>query len=535
MIRPNQAPLATAAPSQRRSQDVRAAAMQPPIADAVLPLPQSSVPAKAAFSDDDVPRSVSHAVERADSVTQKTNTPAAAFEAAINRAPPASIASSPSVTSPPAEFQGSNRYSSIPSQTGPLVTTAPTSTFRKGNQYVNAGAFKGASRVSQPLSVSSAAVAESASFMPSGSSGPVPDSARQTEQSEPDQRVESPTHPKQEEDPLLAALRDLRDPSKVPSRPPPTGGIGLPGMTQGSVVDYAPRRTATTHRYSQDQPDPVYSRSPVTREASPSPIAAMMQPPAPGADPTSNVVHEYGQMFPGERRASISRRNSTASQASDRPNMGSMGRSGGFAGVGANGRSTSPQPFNPQNRSTSPYSQPQRTASPYELEASQRTHSPNSQQGAPLRSQSPYGQQTQPQRAQSPYHHNSPSRTTSPYGAKPTKQPPRTSTPLGIALDASGQVTHDQLAVEYQASVQRQQQQAQAQQVHVFAQPPANQMFQQAPYPYQHQAYQQQTQPLSVVSPPPAQQQQQQQPQSIYGQAGWQAVSVSSLHISRER
>jgi hypothetical protein len=530
MIRPTQAPPATAPPSHRRSQDGRAAARQQS-ADAAPPPPrQASVPAKPAFSDDDVPRSVSPAVGRADSAAKRANTPAAAFEAAINRAPPASIASSSPITSPPAEFQSSNRYSAAPTS-APFVTAVPTSTSRKGSQYVSAGAFKAASRMSQTPPMPEAK--PSASSVPNVSSGARPDSgSKQTERSEPRWKTESPAPPRQdEEDPLVAALRDLRDPSKAPPRPAPTGGVGLPGMTQSGALDYTVRRTATTSRYSQDQAEPSYVRSPTSslpRSTSPLPVAAMMQPPTPAADPTSNVVQEYGQMFPGERRASFSRRNSTASQASGHGATGSVGRAAGFAGVGANGRSASPQPFNQQARSPSPYNQPQRAASPYDKQPSQRAQSPYGQQDAPLRASSPYGQQAPPQRAPSPYH-NSPSRTTSPYGAQQSsKQPPRTTTPLGIALDASGQVTHDQLADEYRASMQRQQQQAQ--QAQAFAQPPpVSQPFQQATYPYQHQAYQQQAQPPSVVSPPPAQQQQ----QSMYGQAGWQAVRALRIHELR--
>ncbi|PWN45113.1 hypothetical protein IE81DRAFT_320725 [Ceraceosorus guamensis] len=213
-----------------------------------------------------------------------------------------------------------------------------------------------------------------------------------------------------EEDPLAKALQNLRNRPGGRSPAPPSPGPAPPTKSP-APGEVFPAHQQPPLRAAQRAPSPGPGGPPRAR----SPSAAFMN--APERAPSPAVVEEYGQSFPGERRA-LSRQNSNVSQhvpakpqqhaqQQQRPQAGgypggierarSPGPGGGqgFAGVGARGRSPSP--------------------------------APQAQSGVASR---PSGQQSQ--------------------GFKAPQHPPvRSTTPLGISLDASGSVTHDQMADEY--------------------------------------------------------------------------------------
>ncbi|CEH18699.1 related to cell division control protein 15 [Ceraceosorus bombacis] len=213
-----------------------------------------------------------------------------------------------------------------------------------------------------------------------------------------------------EEDPLAKALQNLRNRPGGRSPAPPSPGPAPPTKSP-APGEVFPAHQQPPLRSAQRAPSPGPGGPPRAR----SPSAAFMN--APERAPSPAVVEEYGQSFPGERRA-LSRQNSNVSQhvpakpqqhaqQQQRPQAGgypggierarSPGPGGGqgFAGVGARGRSPSP--------------------------------APQAQGGVASR---PSGQQAQ--------------------GFKAPQHPPvRSTTPLGISLDASGSVTHDQMADEY--------------------------------------------------------------------------------------
>lgn len=120
-----------------------------------------------------------------------------------------------------------------------------------------------------------------------------------------------------------------------------------------SQIDYRPTADAVVGL------PPTASR-PVSPNPNPGPnppTANFMRPPSQGATagPSSNlpidaVLATYHQSLPGERK-SISSRPPSRAESAHRPMSASTE---GHAGVGARGRSTSPQPFVPLSRSTSP-------------------------------------------------------------------------------------------------------------------------------------------------------------------------------------
>lgn len=211
-----------------------------------------------------------------------------------------------------------------------------------------------------------------------------------------------------DEDPIAKALANLR--ARPGGKSPTPGAVGA-GTPSRASASYDPNyRTPSRQQQPNRAPSPVGG---IARPSSPS--AAFMQAPQRAASPlpVEEVVGQYGQSFPGERRA-LSRQNSVASGISHRsaqpvsPSKSSSapqrakspGIGDGFAGVGARGRSPSPQPFGrPASR------QQQHTRPP----AATSSAAPQNGGHAPARSQ----------------------------------------TPLGISLDASGSVTHDQMAAEY--------------------------------------------------------------------------------------
>ncbi|KAG8920792.1 hypothetical protein FRC02_000696, partial [Tulasnella sp. 418] len=141
-----------------------------------------------------------------------------------------------------------------------------------------------------------------------------------------------------------------------------------------------------------------------SRPTSPSIHAAHMQPPQTTVHPSE--MHQ--QALPGERRLSINRGQPPNAAAGSNVRRSPSPAREGFVGIGAQGRSTSPQPFNgPSSRSASP-NIPQ------------------------------YGQQP-------PSNRPANTNTGGEYGA------PRTTSPsgFGIVLDASGRVAHDSMAEEF--------------------------------------------------------------------------------------
>lgn len=214
-----------------------------------------------------------------------------------------------------------------------------------------------------------------------------------------------------DDDPIAKALSDLR---MKPNRSP------APGHGHGPSP---PVRTAGTQSYGGISRHPGMVASPSSAghpsDRPRSPSAAFMQEPerASSPMPVEEVLGQYGQSFPGERRA-VSRQNSTASrhsrmsmqqdQRARSPVPADASHASGFAGVGARGRSPSPQPF---------------------------------QKGRPAPTSHQQPQQPQQQR---PAAQSRPSQSASAFSV-----PQRSTTPLGISLDATGSVTHDQMADDF--------------------------------------------------------------------------------------
>lgn len=189
-----------------------------------------------------------------------------------------------------------------------------------------------------------------------------------------------------------------------------------------------------------------------SRPSSPNPPTAVMAM-APSVQPdqtVQNVVQDYQQSFPGERK-SVSRPGSRAGSFSGpNPMQGQQNRgrpmsSDSMAGVGAQGRSPSPQPFRPPSRAASPMQQPgQRGVSP----AMQRNVSP-----AVQTSQLPPQNMRQnsvraPGAVATPLAHLN-GHTSRQSSISQQSQRPVSPNPVGIALDPSGRVVADVLADQY--------------------------------------------------------------------------------------
>lgn len=265
------------------------------------------------------------------------------------------------------------------------------------------------------------------------------------------QPAPAPSAAADEDDPIAKALASLR------MRP----GGKSPGPARReslSAESQPPAPFAQPGQIVQNMPPQHRAHSPSPSMASHlpqrarSPSAAFMQAPARAASPlpVEEVVGQYGQSFPGERK-SLSRQNSVASRVGGQPSEAPKSpmkqqQEQGFAGVGARGRSPSPQPW---SRPTQQQQQQQAAQSP-------RVPAPSDQP------------------------------RTGTLSRRQSQVPPRSTTPLGIALDATGSVTHDQMAVDYMrraGSVPPQQQQ----------QPPVAQQQQPArPPSVVHANYQQQ-------------------------------------------
>ena len=354
----------------------------------------------------------------------------------------------------------------------------------------------------------------------------------------------------EDDDPLIGAMMQLRSGASS------VGSIRRP--QQGGVAEQQPVPSRPTHQTnnstsSQLSPPPGgrgggppnkadYRRSaefvvggpPPTnsRPTSPKPPTAVFaQPPPQQQDPTvQNMLQDYQQSFPGERK-SISRPGSRAGSFSTtnappaQPQQPAQ-RPESMAGVGAQGRSPSPQPFRPPSRVPSPMQQlPQaRGITPN----SNRNVSPavtagqlppqNAPQQAPLNGRqtsvrAPYGSVgtpfTQANNGVGPGHQSRQS-SISTQGQRPVSP-----NPVGIQLDRNGRVVGDELAEQYARGYQAPAQQpayAPVQQQSVprgYGAPPtqaysAPQQPRAAGYPAQTQ-FAQQVPPPQAVAPPPQQ------------------------------
>ncbi|CBQ67564.1 related to Cell division control protein 15 [Sporisorium reilianum SRZ2] len=225
-----------------------------------------------------------------------------------------------------------------------------------------------------------------------------------------------------DDDPIAKALASLRmrpggkspGPARRESLSAEQQQPPAPFAQPGQIVHNMPLQ----HRAHSPSPSMASNLPPRAR----SPSAAFMQAPARAASPlpVEEVVGQYGQSFPGERK-SLSRQNSVASragvQAAEAPKSpNKQQHEQGFAGVGARGRSPSPQPW------TRPTQQQQQLQHQQQQQAAQSPRVP-----APSSDQPKTGTLSRRQ----------------------SQIPARSTTPLGIALDATGSVTHDQMAVDY--------------------------------------------------------------------------------------
>jgi hypothetical protein len=228
----------------------------------------------------------------------------------------------------------------------------------------------------------------------------------------------------EQDDPLAKQAKALRDasvrrgndrPSNGPARQPPGPGVSASvpvASGSGSSISHAGGKN-----YQAQAESLVGGPSPsVARTASPNPPTANFMVP-PGNRPVSplpveEVVSTYQQHFPGEPRSlSISRPNSVNGGQSGEQNT-SASASGavarpvspareGHVGIGAHGSSRSPSPH-PISRSASPTSIPMTQSQQHQRLS---FHAPPMQQG-----------------------------------------PLRATSPLGIAIDATGRVSQDSLA-----------------------------------------------------------------------------------------
>ncbi|KAF7289193.1 hypothetical protein MIND_01380500 [Mycena indigotica] len=314
---------------------------------------------------------------------------------------------------------------------------------------------------------------------------------------------------------------------------------------------------------------------------------AFMRPasgPPPGADMVADVLTDYQQSLPGERKM-VSRRGSYVGDQpnsishSYNPSQSSINQqqqhgaalsrppSQGFAGVGAHSRSTSPVPQMSMSRGPSPApGQGQMVLA----RPPSRGPSPQSQGFAMTRgpSPSPMGMN----RGHSPgpssnMQHNPRQSQSQGFIAPP---PPsqlinRSPSPnnVGIALDSSGRVMHDEMAQRYQPPPQQHRQSMPPQQSQIVPYNPAQaQQQQQQPQrrlsymgpggvavppppplqtgavPYQHTGYQSQQHapPQSSYSPQSYHHAQQQQQQAPYQhQQPYGSGSLNGHHASPQR
>ncbi|GAA5893857.1 hypothetical protein JCM5296_004620 [Sporobolomyces johnsonii] len=502
----HQSPVATrqSLPPQQQQQQARSGSQGAPMAHqrsgssgAGLP-PSQSTPSRPASRSAQHPSNSNLAL--AAETTPTRLDPAASHEPTPTRPQVDGGTSSRFAVSPNANLRGSSEHGRTASSTSP----------RPG--HISAAAFQNR-RAASPSP--SAPAANGTSPAPARYDPPAPDAPPQ---------LAAATN-EDEDDPLLQALKVLQStPVTQPSRPhrlstgPSAPSPSSTPMAQRPSVDLRNAAASpATHRPSQSslgQPgafaSPAASRS---RPTSPAPVAAMMQAPQTSSQGTSVP---YGQAFPGERAAQAHSRPasragsniSSAPAANANPNRQSVGATlasppsvgnfaprpsspsqGGFAGVGARGRSPSPQPFVPDSlRPRSPAVVSGRAPSP-QPHAQGRPQSGFGPQGGYGRPPSqPYG--APPPSQQQGYAAAPPPTQQPAYGAPPAAASPyaRTASPAPRPTSAVGYAPPPQQQQPYMAQTPSQH----------YQQPPAA-------YPNGY-AY-----PAQQPAQPPQQQQQQQQ------------------------
>lgn len=247
--------------------------------------------------------------------------------------------------------------------------------------------------------------------------------------------------PQQAHNPAQRPTHQQRDSVSQLSPPPGGRGGGPPNK-----LDY--RKSA---EFIVGGPPPDASRS---RPASPNPIEPVMVKPPASNQPSNgvsvqNVVMDYQQSFPGERK-SVSRPGSRAGSYSGQgPPQPPQGRPESMAGVGAQGRSPSPQPFRPPSRAASPM---QQRPAPQPMQTGQ-TPSQVRRNSSSMRVPPPGAVPTPLTQANGLGHQGRQGSISVPLTGPPRSTSPN---PAGIVLDPSGRVSVDVLADQYNANRQYQ-------------------------------------------------------------------------------
>lgn len=185
-------------------------------------------------------------------------------------------------------------------------------------------------------------------------------------------------------------------------------------------------------------PPPGVTPSRPTSPRAPSPVMMVPAAPQPGSADVQTVLNNYEQSLPGERK-SISRpasRNSYISPPAQSSQQNRRLSTDGYAGVGAPGRSVSPQPYMTQSRG----------ASPQQVQPAGGSNRRNSYR-APVPG------------AISPGSHTSRQSSISVPQVSPHQQRPTSPNSVGIALGPDGRVVEDSMADRYKNQNQGQNQQ----------------------------------------------------------------------------
>ena len=258
-------------------------------------------------------------------------------------------------------------------------------------------------------------------------------------------------HVGQDDDPLARQMNELKNANSVrrsgqfkapPPQQSPPGGSGL-RRDPGGKLSPPPGGAPPPRDYRNSAEIVVGSLPPqvaTSRPASPNPITnVFMKPPqstSPGGVSVQNVLADYQQSLPGERK-SISRPSSRANSISGPPQGSDIrGRPlSGQAGIGAQGRSTSPQPFASMSRSASPAMQEPPPSNRNSYRAPSAAGPPPGQGHAHSGSNARQGSISIPQQ---PMHQQRP-----------------TSPGIGIQLDPNGRVVADDMAQQFRAPQQQ--------------------------------------------------------------------------------
>ncbi|TCD64781.1 hypothetical protein EIP91_003641 [Steccherinum ochraceum] len=314
----------------------------------------------------------------------------------------------------------------------------------------------------------------------------------------------------QEDDPLARQMEQLRSGagSNASNRRPqpaaqqPNGRNSMDNSSNLSLPPGArgggpPNRNPDYRTSAEIVVGTLPSSVTASRPSSPNPpTAAFVQPPA-GVTQAQQEAQEiqrgYQQSLPGEHRSRPGSRqsNNVAQPAPSQSHNRTFSSDGGRAGIGAQGRSPSPQPFRPPSRAVSPALQqpPQQPSAPANRRNSYRTPGPGGQD----RGASPNSMSVPP----APAH----------------QQRPTSPNSVGIALGSDGRVAVDSMADMYNAQSHQQQGSISSQGFRGMQQPAV-------PPPQMHQQYQQQQQqplpPQRQPSYPPVNQQSYGAPPAAY-------------------